>query len=293
MLKVNSVHKRFGDFVALDDVSLEVPEKSIFGLLGSNGAGKTTLIRIINQILYADKGNVYLGEQEINQDLVRKVGYMPEERGLYPKMSVGAQLMFLGQIKGMSQKDVKKSIKYWFERLEIDDWWNKKVDQLSKGMQQKVQFISTVINDPMLLILDEPFTGLDPVNTNLLKNIILELNTNGTTIVFSTHRMEQVEELCSDIVIINEGVLKIAGSVSDLKHRFKKNAFRVILNENISEEDLPFDILSIDGGDSVTFSLREGQSSNHIIEYFIKEGKTILHFEELLPSLNDIFIEVV
>ncbi len=292
MLEVQNISKSYQDFQALKGINLKVPAQSVFGLLGSNGAGKTTLIRLINQIIDQDEGNIFLDGQKVNTKIVQKIGYMPEDRGLYPKMKVGDQLLFLARIKGMSKDAAKVQAKDWLRRLDIEGWWDKKVDQLSKGMQQKIQFISTVINNPKLLILDEPFTGLDPVNTELLKKEILKLNSEGCTIIFSTHRMEQVEALCSDIVIINDGEIKLEGDVEGLKHKFKKNHFKLNLEKEIDVSAWPFECLKQSSG-SYIFKLSKPNEINDILKHALALGCGIQHFEEILPSLNDIFIEVV
>ena len=227
VLSIKGVVKRFGNHAAVDGASFEVPQRSIFGLLGPNGAGKTTLLRIITTIMGADEGEIKINGEKLNTRHIFEIGYLPEERGLYKKMKVGDQLLFLAQLKGLSHKEAREKIKTWFEKFEIGDWWNKKVQELSKGMQQKIQFIATVVHEPKLLILDEPFSGLDPINTNLIKDEIHRLNREGTSIIFSTHRMEQVEEICTDIVLINKGKVILDGKMDAIKEDHKKNIFRI------------------------------------------------------------------
>ncbi|MBP9194395.1 MAG: ATP-binding cassette domain-containing protein, partial [Saprospiraceae bacterium] len=239
ILSIENVRKVFHNYVALDQASFDVRKGSIFGLLGPNGAGKTTLIRIITGITRADEGQVLLDGVALNTHHPNEIGYMPEERGLYKKMKVAEQLMYLAQLKGMSNDEAKKSIRMWFERLGMQDWWNKKIEELSKGMQQKVQFVATVAHNPKLLILDEPFTGLDPLNADLLKEEIYQLNQKGVSIIFSTHRMEQVEEICNDIVLINKGKILINDSVAAVRNQFKEHKFIISTDRPASEWSLP------------------------------------------------------
>ena len=231
MLKAENVTKTYnaGKKLALEDFSIDVPEGSIYGLLGPNGAGKTTFIRIINQITQADSGNVFINNQKLNPDHIRQIGYMPEERGLYKNMTVGDQLLYFGELKGMTKNDALTQAKYWFDQLEIDQWWKKKLSELSKGMAQKIQFVVTVLHQPKLLILDEPFSGFDPVNANMIKDQILNLKKNGTTIILSTHRMESVEEMCDYVALINQAKKVLDGKVFDVREQFKKNIFNVTL----------------------------------------------------------------
>ncbi|MCI5081343.1 MAG: ABC transporter ATP-binding protein [Saprospiraceae bacterium] len=293
ILELTNVTKTYNKHVAVNEVSFDVPKGSIFGLLGPNGAGKTSLIRIITTITQADTGEVKLDGERLNSRHPEQIGYMPEERGLYRKMKVGDHLMYLAQLKGLSKKGAKEAIGYWFDKFDIEDWWDKKVEELSKGMQQKIQFISTVIHRPKLLILDEPFSGLDPINTNLIKDEIYELNKNGTSIIFSTHRMEQVEEICEHIVLINKGEKVLDGNMKAVKDRFKENLFHIEF-----EGSLPADItaqahITEQTSSSVTIQLQDGQNSNTMLRYLIDQGLHIISFNEILPSLNEIFIEQV
>jgi ABC-2 type transport system ATP-binding protein len=262
--------------------------------LGPNGAGKTSLIRIITTITGADAGEVFLDGEKLNPDHPQDIGYMPEERGLYKKMKVGEQLLYLAQLKGLSRDHAKKNIHQWMEKFGIMDWWDKKVEELSKGMQQKIQFIVTVMHEPKLLILDEPFSGLDPVNTNLIKDEIRQLNEQGTSIIFSTHRMEQVEEICNDIVLIDQGKKVLQGQVSHIKEQFKENKYRVgfkgELPSDISRET--FDVVS-DTEDNLIIKVKEGHRGNEFLGTLINHGVEIRHYEEILPSLNEIFIKQV
>lgn len=293
ILKIDNVTKTYGDYKAVNQVSFDMPEGSIFGMLGPNGAGKTSLIRIITTITRADSGTVYFNGEKLNNTHPSQTGYMPEERGLYKKMQVGDHLMYLAQLKGLSKKDAKAKIDYWFEKFEIKDWWPKKVEELSKGMQQKIQFISTVVHEPKLLILDEPFSGLDPINANLIKDEIYELNRKGTSIIFSTHRMEQVEEICEHIVLINKGQNVLEGKVVDIKNQFKDNLFKIDY-----EGTLPADVNSIANiieqtDNSVTVKVAAEEDSNHLLQKLLQGGAFIHSFNEILPSLNEIFIRKV
>lgn len=293
LLKVENVSKAYSNHLALDDVSLSIPEKSIFGLLGPNGAGKTTMIRIITQIISQDKGQIYLHGKPITPADVRKIGYLPEERGLYKKMKVGEQLLFLAGLKGMSKSEAKKRIKHWFEKLGADGWYDKKMEDLSKGMSQKVQFIATVMHEPALIILDEPFSGFDPVNANLIKDNILELREKGTTVIFSTHRMESVEELCDHIAMINKTKKILDGTKNDIRNTYKTNTFVVGHDSPIKTLTGPFELLgseTIDTGHIQSrIRLSEGHKPNDLIQALI--GNTqIHHFTEEIPSMNDIFI---
>ncbi len=299
ILRLENVVKTYDKHVAVNDVSFEVPKGSIFGLLGPNGAGKTSLIRVITTITGADSGLVYLDEEKLNSEHPNQIGYMPEERGLYKKMKVGEQLMYLAQLKGLPAKKAKEQIHFWFNRLGIDDWWNKKVEELSKGMQQKVQFIATVVHGPKLLILDEPFSGLDPINTNLIKDEIRRLNEEGTSIIFSTHRMEQVEEICEYITLINQGKIVLDGKMATIKQDFKENLFKIEYGGTI-----PTDLQSLDAADkhwdivsqedhALTVKVSNSQASNTVLNYLIKNGLHIISFNEILPSLNEIFIKQV
>lgn len=290
ILELDGVLKTYGSYTAVNRVSFEVPKGSIFGLLGPNGAGKTSLIRIITTITKADAGSVRLDGAPLDSRHPDFIGYMPEERGLYKKMKVGEHLLYLGQLKGLDKATAQKELAYWFEKFEIRDWWNKKVEELSKGMQQKIQFIATVLHRPKLLILDEPFSGLDPINTNLIKDEIEELRQQGVSILFSTHRMEQVEEICENIVLINKGSVILNGSVKDIKNQFKENLFRIDF-----EGELPPDFNSQAAVTDlrpgyVTVKMAEGQSPNTLLKFFLDKGIEIHAFNEILPSLNEIFI---
>lgn len=299
ILRLENVLKTYDKHTAVDNVSFEVPKGSIFGLLGPNGAGKTSLIRIITTITGADSGNVYLDGEKLNTEHPNQIGYMPEERGLYKKMKVGEQLMYLAQLKGLSSKVAKEKINFWFNRLGIDDWWNKKVEELSKGMQQKVQFIATVVHGPKLLILDEPFSGLDPINTNLIKDEIQRMNDEGVSIIFSTHRMEQVEEICEFITLINQGKIVLGGKMDEVKQTFKENLFKIEYTGALPEDlttagqaDEGWNVV-VKEENSVTVKVADAQASNRVLNYFIKSGLQINAFNEILPSLNEIFIKQV
>lgn len=292
-MQFREVRKSFNDVHALKGVSFDVPAASIFGLLGPNGAGKTTLIRIITKIFAADSGTIYFNGVSIKEQQYAAIGYMPEEKGLYKKMRVGEHLIYLARLKGMRADDAKKRIYYWFEKLEVPDWWNKKIEDLSKGMQQKVQFIATVLHEPKLLILDEPFSGLDPVNTEMIKNEIYHLNQQGVTILFSTHRMEQVEEICNDIVLINKGNVVIEGAVKEIKNTFRKNLFELTLNtESVIEDTALFHVVKNDLN-TCRIQVNTDVSNNMVLQYFIDNGLQISTFKEILPSLHEVFISLV
>jgi len=262
-------------------------------MLGPNGAGKTSLIRMITTMTARDSGTIFLDGQKLHSRSAEQIGYMPEERGLYKKMKVGEQLLYLAQLKGLTKAKAQLEIDMWFEKFDINDWWNKKVEDLSKGMQQKIQFIATVLHDPKLLILDEPFTGLDPINTSLIKDVIGELNAAGTSIIFSTHRMEQVEEMCDHIVLINKGKNVLYGEVQDIKSQYKKNLFRV---ETMGEAptDLPeqFAVVKTEKN-ALTFKLEDEAQSNELLRLYLQKGVRITRFEEILPTFNEIFIQRV
>ena len=299
ILQLEQVVKNYGDTVAVDHVSFSIPKGRVFGLLGPNGAGKTSLIRIITSITRADSGTIHFNGQPLQSLHAERIGYMPEERGLYKKMKVGEQLLYLAQLKGLEFREARHRLRQWMMRFDIMSWWNKKVDELSKGMQQKVQFISTVVHEPDLLILDEPFSGLDPINTSLIKSEIKELNRKGVSIIFSTHRMEQVEEICEHIVLINKGRNVLDGEVNSIKERFKENLFRIEYSGN-----LPAELTAAEGGHepfSITFKqdhalwvkVEQGGDSNDLLRFLIQKGVHIVSFNEVLPSINDIFIRVV
>ncbi len=297
ILEIKEVSKKFGNFTALNRVSLSVPEGSIFGLLGPNGAGKTTLIRIINQILLPDSGSVLFQGKPLAKNHVEEIGYLPEERGLYRKMKVGEQALYLAQLKGLSEKEAKERLKYWFKRFDIAPWWNKKVEELSKGMQQKVQFITTVLHQPKLLIFDEPFSGFDPINVNLLKDEILNLRKAGATIIFSTHNMASVEELCDHFVLINRSNKILDGNVETVKEEFKENIYVVEYEGEIKElpdaADAPYHILQHFEQEKMLLVKSDGAiATNQLLKELMKY-MTIISFREKLPSMNDIFIHKV
>ena len=301
ILEVKNVVKQYGDYTALNSVSLQVPKGSIYGLLGPNGAGKTTLIRIINQITMPDSGEILLDGKKLSPNDVQYIGYMPEERGLYKTMKVGEQCLYLAQLKGMSKANAQKQLKYWFEKFEIEGWWNKKIQELSKGMAQKVQFIVTILHQPKLLILDEPFSGFDPVNANLVKDEIIELNKNGTSIIFSTHRMESVEEMCDYIALIHQSNKLIEGKLEDVKRQYRTHKFQVgIITDNV--EGLMYDLTQkFTVGQTDFKSLNNdlkleidlGKSTqNELLQILISRGQ-VTHFAENIPTVNDIFIQTV
>ncbi|WP_324023277.1 ATP-binding cassette domain-containing protein [Maribacter sp. BPC-D8] len=301
ILVANDVTKQFGSHTALKNVSLEIPKNSIYGLLGPNGAGKTTLIRIINQITYPDQGSVYFDGELLKPEHIAQIGYLPEERGLYKSMKVGEQALYLAQLKGLSKAEAKKRLKYWFERLEIGDWWNKKIQELSKGMAQKIQFVVTVLHEPKLLIFDEPFSGFDPINANIIKEQILSLKENGTSIIFSTHRMESVEELCEYIALIHKSEKILDGKLTDIKKAYKNNIFEIGLetaNEQLLLNDMQdkFQVLSQDY-DSIEkqLNLRVQLPSNESrdILAFLGSRANVNGFKETIPSASDIFIKTI
>lgn len=294
ILQLHDVVKRYQNHTAVDHISFDVPKGSVFGLLGPNGAGKTSLIRIITAITMADSGEVLLDGERINFDHPSQIGYMPEERGLYKKMKVGEQLIYLAQLKGMSKTDANTKLRLWMEKFDIMSWWDKKVEELSKGMQQKIQFIATVVHNPKLLILDEPFSGLDPINTTLIKDEIAQLNKQGTSIIFSTHRMEQVEEVCEQIVLINRGCKVLEGTVSQIKEDHKKNHFHIESSEVIQVSDqLATGLVIARDSHQITVRLQEGASPNALLQDLIRSGVEIKTFYEVLPTINDIFISRV
>jgi len=293
ILSLNNISKVYGSYRAVDHVSIDLPEQSIFGLLGPNGAGKTTLIRMITNILFPDEGEILFDGKSLSEYHSNIIGYMPEERGLYKKMKVGEHLIYLARLKGLSKSDAKKRIEYWFEKFEITAWWNKKVHELSKGMQQKIQFVSTILHEPKLIILDEPFSGLDPINSNLIKNEIYELRQKGATILFSTHRMEQVEEICDDIVLINKGKIILDGKVKAIKQQFKQNKFSVrFVGNPLVQSSSIFTIIESEK-DEIIVHLENGANSNDLLNYLLAKNYSISSFNEMLPSLNEIFITQV
>ncbi len=297
-IEIINVSKSYSDYKALNDVSFNVPRQSIFGLLGPNGAGKTTLIRILNQITAPDEGQVLFDGVPLSPSHVSTIGYLPEERGLYKKMKVGEQAVYLAQLKGLDAKTAEKRLKQWFNKFEIGSWWNRKVEELSKGMQQKVQFIVTVIHEPKLLIFDEPFSGFDPINVNLLKNEILELRDKGATIIFSTHNMASVEELCDNIMLVNKGKMILEGSVPEIKQQFKNNIFDLTVQNFNDDVHLPecYKIMSSEKKQNDITHLKiqadKDADSNELITSIMKKGR-LVSFQELLPSINDIFIKQI
>lgn len=294
ILEVNQLKKYFATQKAVDDISFQLTKGSIFGLLGPNGAGKTTLIRMITGIFYPDSGTILLNGKKFNpvEDVIN-IGYMPEERGLYKKMKVGEQAMYLAQLKGLSRHEAFEKVKYWFQKFEMESWWNKKVEDLSKGMSQKLQFVTTVLHEPDLVILDEPFSGLDPVNTNLIKDEIYALAQKGTSIIFSTHRMEQVEEICDHIILVNKGKKILDGGVTAIKQQYKENIFKLVISHSPAELHHPsFEIVSKKHNEWIV-KIHKGYSSNDVLRYFIEQQIEIIAFHEILPSLNQIFIQLV
>ncbi|HOB82946.1 MAG TPA: ATP-binding cassette domain-containing protein [Bacteroidales bacterium] len=296
LFEATNITKQFGTVTALDNVSISVPGKCIYGLLGPNGAGKTTLLRIINQITGPDSGSLFLNGKKLTPEDVRMIGYLPEERGLYKKMKVGEQALYFAQLKGLSKTEAMRRLKYWFKKLDIVDWWGKKVEELSKGMQQKVQFITTVLHEPSLIIFDEPFTGFDPVNVNTIKNEILFLREKGATIIFSTHNMSSVEELCDNITLINKAKTILEGGVSDIRNKWAANEYDLVFSGNIAiPENGQFKILSRQfENEKTTIRLKTPGRvvANDILRDVIDKG-TILSFNPALPSMNEIFIRVV
>lgn len=298
LIECRDVCKNFGEKVALDHVSLDIPKGQIFGLLGPNGAGKTTMIRIINRITIPNSGEVLFDGRPITQKDVEKIGYLPEERGLYRKMEVGDQAMYLAQLKGMSEKDARAELKKWFIKFGIQDWWKKKVEELSKGMAQKVQFITTVVHKPSLMILDEPFSGFDPVNAELIRKEILELKEQGATVILSTHNMESVEELCDNIALINKSHLVITGGVEDIRRRYGNNNVELVYTGETPLETVPglFSIISDTndaGRHTAVLSLASQGLGNNVLAEVLKQNVVVNSFKELLPRMNDIFIKLV
>ena len=302
ILSIDSVSKHYGNFTALNNVSLNIREGSIFGLLGPNGAGKTTLIRIINQITMPDSGKVLFDNTPLNIEHIRDIGYLPEERGLYQKMSIGDQALYLAQLKGLDNATAKSELNSWFEKFEITDWWDKKVTELSKGMAQKIQFIVTVLHKPKLLIFDEPFSGFDPINANLIKDEILKLRDNGATIIFSTHRMESVEELCEDIALINKSNKILDGKLDDIKRKFKLNIYEIGVdsdNPDLLKKELESmyeltkpSFKTIGDNLKLNVKLKNNQNPNDLLK-LISQNSKVIHFKEVIPSANEIFINSV
>jgi ABC-2 type transport system ATP-binding protein len=295
ILETQHVKKYFATQKAVDDISFSVTPGSIFGLLGPNGAGKTTLLRMITGIIYPDSGDIIFDGKKFDplKDIER-IGYMPEERGLYKKMKIGEQALYLAQLKGLSKSNATRLIKEWFTKLEMESWWNKKVEDLSKGMQQKLQFVTTVLHSPKLIILDEPFSGLDPVNSNLIKDEIFNLAKNGATIIFSTHRMEQVEEICDHIILVNKGQKILDGTVKEVKQRFKENLFGICFDTMpLNTNNDSFTIVRQNEDYSLVVKINEGYTPNDVLRYFLQSNANIYSFHEILPSLNEIFISLV
>lgn len=302
ILVVENVVKNYGDYRALNNVSINVAKGSIFGLLGPNGAGKTTLIRIINQITMPDEGLVTLDGQPLKPDHIKDIGYLPEERGLYKSMKVGEQALYLAQLKGLSKSEARQRLKYWFDKFEIGDWWDKKIQELSKGMAQKIQFIVTVLHQPKLLIFDEPFSGFDPINANLIKDEILKLRDEGASVIFSTHRMESVEELCDDIALIHKSNKVLEGKLIDIKRQYKNNIFQVGLvtdnkaevTQNLKEHFELSKATFKSLNDELQFNIKidEKTAVNQLVKHLMNQGE-LTHFVEVIPSVNDIFIQTV
>jgi ABC-2 type transport system ATP-binding protein len=293
LLSLQNLVKQFGDYKASDNVSFDIPAGRIFGLLGPNGAGKTTLIRMITRILYPDSGHIFFNGEPLSDKHTERIGYMPEERGLYKKMKVGEHLIYLGRLKGLSYQQAKENVNTWLKKFEIESWYNKNIEELSKGMSQKAQFIATVLHNPDLLILDEPFSGLDPINSKLIEDEIRSMSQQGKTIIFSTHRMEQVEGICDEIVLVNQGRKILEGSVKELKQRFKENKFRVAFNDEIKNGLLSrMDVVSQNPGE-VIVKFGEAHHGNELLKLFVENGVEVTSFNEQLPSINDIFIRQV
>ena len=294
ILELKNLQKHYATQQAVDDVSFSIKQGSIFGLLGPNGAGKTTLLRMITGIFYPDGGDLLFDSKPFDpqNDFVH-IGYMPEERGLYKKMKIGEQAMYLAQLKGLSNSESLEKIKYWFKKFEMESWWNKKVEDLSKGMSQKLQFVTTVLHEPKLIILDEPFSGLDPLNANLIKDEIYGLAQRGSTIIFSTHRMEQVEEICDHIILMNLGKKILDGTVTDVKQQFKENKFNVQFKGQPTELVSPIFTIEHQEKQQLIVKINEGYTSNHVLNYLLQQDVLIERFNEILPSLNDIFIHLV
>jgi ABC-2 type transport system ATP-binding protein len=295
ILELHNLKKYYATQKAVDDISFTVEQGNIFGLLGPNGAGKTTLIRMITGIFYPDAGEIIFDGKTFdpNKD-IGKMGYMPEERGLYKKMKIGEQALYLAQLKGLRKREATEMVKEWFERLQMDSWWNKKVEDLSKGMSQKLQFVTTVLHRPKLIILDEPFSGLDPVNSNLIKDEIFNLAKNGSTIIFSTHRMEQVEEICNHIVLVNKGKKILDGTIGNIKQDFKKHLYNIGFTKPVNiPATNSFQVIEQPDDTTMIVKINPGFSANDVLQHLLGTGAGISSFNERLPSLNDIFIDIV
>jgi ABC-2 type transport system ATP-binding protein len=295
LLDVQHISKSFQQNLALNDVSLSLEKNKIYGLLGPNGAGKTTLIRNITQIFFPDAGQIFFNGEKLSQHHQNQIGYMPEERGLYKKMKVGEQLMYFAQLRGFSKQQATNKINFWLQKLDIENWRNKTIEELSKGMQQKIQFVATVLHEPTLLILDEPFSGLDPINAELIKNEIFELHKKGTTIIFSTHRMENVEEICEDIFLINNGKIILAGNVQSIKQQFKQHLIKVdtLIPVSLSEPVLSQTDITEQTHSHLIFKLRENQKPNDILKILLQNNIEISGMIEILPTIHEIFIQSV
>ncbi len=299
MLEIRNIVKQYAHHKALDDVSIHVPTGKIFGLLGPNGAGKTSLIRIINQITAPDSGEIIFDGQRLNSSHIGKIGYLPEERGLYKKMLIGDQMIYLAQLKGLSKQLAKEKIKFWFEKLKIESWWDKKVEDLSKGMQQKVQFVATVLHEPQLIILDEPFSGFDPVNAQVIQDEILELNKKGATIIYSTHRMESVEALCDNIALLNKSKVILEGSVKEIKNNYRNQTYKIEYHKKPEVDSIFLDSSLYqkleehkNGSNSMTIQIPEDKSLNDVLFHLIPQVE-IQQIFEIIPSMHDIFIDKV
>ncbi|HLS37392.1 MAG TPA: ABC transporter ATP-binding protein [Sphingobacterium bovisgrunnientis] len=298
MLSLQNIVKQYANHRALDDVSIDIPEGKIFGLLGPNGAGKTSLIRIINQITAPDSGKIYFDNELLSPKHIEQIGYLPEERGLYRKMKVGEQMIYLAQLKGLSKTEAKKKLSYWFEKLDIATWWDKRIEDLSKGMQQKVQFIATVLHDPKLIILDEPFSGFDPVNAQIIQEEILELNKNGATIIYSTHRMETVEELCDNIALINKSKKILDGAVKEIKKQYQNQSFLIdflATGSLVNHNNSIYQLIALHAQDDlvqIEIKINAGFQLNDVLNYLIPQVQ-IHQVKEIVPSIHDIFIEKV
>ncbi|WP_160068305.1 ABC transporter ATP-binding protein [Sphingobacterium bovisgrunnientis] len=298
MLSLQNIVKQYANHRALDDVSIDIPEGKIFGLLGPNGAGKTSLIRIINQITAPDSGKIYFDNELLSPKHIEQIGYLPEERGLYRKMKVGEQMIYLAQLKGLSKTEAKKKLSYWFEKLDIATWWDKRIEDLSKGMQQNVQFIATILHDPRLIILDEPFSGFDPVNAQIIQEEILELNKNGATIIYSTHRMETVEELCDNIALINKSKKILDGAVKDIKKQYQNQSFLIdflATGSLVNHNNSIYQLIALHAQDDlvqIEIKINAGFQLNDVLNYLIPQVQ-IHQVKEIVPSIHDIFIEKV
>lgn len=295
LLDVQHISKSFQNNLALQDVSLSLEKNKIYGLLGPNGAGKTTLIRNITQIFFPDAGQIFFNGEKLSEKHQNQIGYMPEERGLYKKMKVGEQLLYFAQLRDFSKAEAEQKINYWLKKLDIESWRNKTIEELSKGMQQKIQFVATILHEPTLLILDEPFSGLDPINAELIKNEIFELHQKGTTIIFSTHRMENVEEICEDIFLINKGKIILDGNVQAIKHQFKKQLIKVDTNSTVLLNDsiLSQTDITEQADTHLIFKLKENQKANDILKVLLQNNIEISGMTEILPTINEIFIQSV